>query len=50
MQQTVVAARSTIGEVFLLYQQHLQTTHGAVAGRSRSGNTTTYDDDIIFLA
>src|SRR3712207_3890521 len=49
MEQSMVASRGAVGKVILLYEQHFQTAHGAVAGRSGTGYAASDDDDVIFF-
>ena len=49
MKQSMIATRSTVGEIVFLHLQHLQASHGAVACRTGSRDATTDDDYIIFF-
>lgn len=49
MQQAMVAAGSSVGEVALLNEKNLHPTAGTVAGRSSSCDTTPDDDYIVFV-
>ena len=49
MKQTMVAAGRTIGEVVLLNEKNLHPAACTIACRSRSRDTTTDDDHIIFV-
>lgn len=49
VEQAVVAARGAVGEVVFLHQQGAQASQGAVARRSGSRDSSTYDDYVVFF-
>jgi hypothetical protein len=49
VEQAVVPSRRTGGDVVTLDKENVQSPEGAVAGRSRSSNSASDDDDVEFV-